>query len=190
MRKAIVLGESYGALAVTKALGREGIKIILLASEPRGNDHASFSKFVSKRVKIPNPMDDSGGLLDLLMKTKEDWDGAFLIPTIDEHVIFVSQNRSELQKRYICATQDWELIKRIINKDMLYSQAQKVGIHTPQLFFPDSVEFLKKRKNDFSYPCILKPCQGHIFDRIYRKKNFWSTTFMNSWRFIETNNMS
>jgi D-aspartate ligase len=172
MRKAIVLGESYGALAVTKALGKEGIQIILLASEPRGNDHVCYSRFVSKRVMIPNPMDDSDRLLNLLMETREDWDGALLIPTNDEYIIFLSQNRTELKKRYIPAVEDWEVTKGIINKDMLYPHAQKIGVPTPQVFFPDSVEFLNVRRDDFSYPCILKPIESHIFDRVYGIKNF------------------
>lgn len=172
VRKAIVLGESYGALAVTKALGKEGIQIILLASEPRSNDHTCFSKFVSKRVTIPNPMDDSERLLRILMESGEDWDGALLIPTIDEYVIFLSQNSGELKKRFIPVVQDWELTKKIINKDTLYIQAQEIGVPTPRVYAPDSIEFLHEKRNYFSYPCILKPDESHIFDRIYGKKNF------------------
>jgi predicted ATP-grasp superfamily ATP-dependent carboligase len=105
--KVIVLGASYGALAVVRALAKEGIPVILMFSDP--HDHACHSRFTSQRVRIPNPMDDSEGLLALLMETKEDWDGALLIPTLDEYVIFVSQNRTELQKRYVFTVRDWDV---------------------------------------------------------------------------------
>jgi len=102
----------------------------------------------------------------------EDWDGALLIPTTDEYVIFLSQNSTELKKRYIPAVEDWEVTEKIINKDNLYIQAQKIGVPTPRVYAPDSIEFLHERRNDFSYPCILKPDESHLFDRIYGKKNF------------------
>ena len=111
-------------------------------------------------------------LLDLLMETKENWDGALLIPTLDEYVIFVSQNRPELKKRYVCGVQDWEVIGRIINKDKLYHQAQKIDVPTPRVFFPDSLQSIAERRDDISYPSILKPYETHIFDRVYGKKNF------------------
>ncbi len=73
MKKVIVLGAGYGALAVIKALGQQGIPVVLLYTAR--DDHASHSRFASERVKIPNPMDDSDGLLHLLAETREDWDG-------------------------------------------------------------------------------------------------------------------
>lgn len=134
------------------------------------HDHAYHSRYISQRVRIPNPMDDSNGLLKLLMETKENWDGALLIPTLDEYVIFISQYRDELKKRYVFTVQDWDVTNRIINKNLLYIQAKSVGVPTPQFFFPDSIQFLQERQNELSYPCLLKPFETHKFDRIYRKK--------------------
>ena len=168
MEKVIVLGAGYVALGVVKALAKEGVPVILLFSEP--HDHACHSRFVSERVRIPNPMRDSDTLFNLLMETKENWDGALLIPTLDEYVIFVSQNRTELEKRYVFTVQDWEVTRRIINKNLLYSQAREIGVPTPRFFLPDSVQFLHERRNEFFYPCILKPYETHKFDRIYRTK--------------------
>lgn len=169
MRQAIVFGENYGTLGVVSSLSKEGIQVILLASEP---GHAWHSRFVSKRVRIPDPVDHSSRLLELLMKTKENWDGALLLPTSDEYVNFVSQNRTELNKRYISAVQDWKVIREIIKKNMLYLQAQKMGVPTPQFYLPDSVQFLHQRRNDFFYPCILKPFDTRQFHRVYKKKVF------------------
>jgi D-aspartate ligase len=177
MKKAIVLGAGYGALAVVKALGQQGIPVVLLYTAK--DDHAYHSRFASERVKIPNPMDDSDGLLHLLAETREDWDGAFLIPTLDEYIIFVSQNRDKLKERYVFTTQSWDIVDRVINKDRLYPQAQKNDVPTPRFFLPDSIEFLTEHQGEFSYPCILKPNETHKFDRLYGQKNFVVHDFQN-----------
>lgn len=166
--KVIILGGYYGALGVVKGLAAEGIQAVLLAPDP--HDHACHSKYISKRVTIPNPMNNSDGLLDLLMDKKNDWEGALLIPTLDEYVIFLSQNRTELIKKFKFTVQDWEITKKIINKDLLYPLAHKIGVPTIRFFLPDSIEFLKARKSEFFYPCILKPYESHKFVEVYRKK--------------------
>jgi D-aspartate ligase len=168
MKKVIVLGESYPALGVVKGLAKEGVFVILMFTDP--NDITSHSRFVSQRIRIPSPMTDSDGLLGVLMDPKETWDGALLIPTRDEYVVFVSQNSAELRKRFVFTTQDWDITKRIINKNYLYPQAQAAGILTPQVFFPDSVQFITEKRNEFTYPCILKPFESHKFYQIYKRK--------------------
>ncbi len=170
MKKVIVLGAGYGASAVVKALGKEGIQVVLLCTALE--DHACHSKFVSEQIIIPNPLDDSDGLLGLLMETKEDWDGALLIPTLDEYVIFVSQNRIKLKEKYVFTIQDWDTVSQIINKNQLYPQAYKMEVPTPRFFLPDSIEFLTEHQKEFSYPSILKPNETHKFDRVYGEKNF------------------
>jgi D-aspartate ligase len=170
MEKVIVLGAGYGALAVVKALAKEGINITLFFTN--SDDHARFSRFVTERVRSPDPIDNSAKLLDILMDPKQNGDKQLLIPTLDEYVIFISQNRKELKKRYVFTVQDWEITSGIINKNLLYSHAVELGIPTPKYFIPDSVQFLEDRRNRFCYPCILKPSDTHLFDRIYGRKNF------------------
>jgi D-aspartate ligase len=168
--KVIVLGAGYGALGVIKALSRAGLDPILLFSDH--HDHACHSRFASVQIKVPNPMDDTSGLLDFLMGSKEGWEGVPLIPTLDEYVIFVAKNSTELKKRYLFTVADWETTRRIINKDLLYLQAQKKGVCTPRFFLPESTESLSALRNELVYPCILKPCESHLFDRSYGRKNF------------------
>ena len=177
MKKVIVLGAGYGALAVVKALGKQGIPVILMCTS--WDDHACHSRFVSKHVLIPNPLDDSDGLLHLLMESRENWDGALLIPTLDEYVIFVSQNKVKLQERYVFTTQSWDIVGQIIDKNQLYPQAQKNNIPIPRFLLPDCIELLIQHQEEISYPCILKPSETHKFDRLYGKKNFVVHDFQN-----------
>jgi len=167
-KRVIVLGGQYAALGVAKALAKERIEVILLAPNP--HDHASHSRFVSRQILVPHLKDDSKELLDLLMNMDKDWNGTLLLPTLDEYVLFISQYRSELQKKYVFAVPDSETIQKIISKDLLYLNAQKVGVPTPRFFLPNSIEFLNENRKNFSYPLILKPKESYKFRLFYDKK--------------------
>jgi predicted ATP-grasp superfamily ATP-dependent carboligase len=167
-RKAIVLGGHYSALNVVRALGQNGIQVIVLSQSP--HDHACHSKFVTEQVVIPDPVKNSDELLELLMGIERDWDGALLIPSLDPFIIFVSQNRSMLKKRFFFTVQNWDVIDRIINKNKLYPIAQGLDIPTPKIFLPESVQFIKERQSEMFYPCILKPNETHKFREVYGGK--------------------
>ncbi len=167
-RKVIVIGGGTAALGVSRALASKDVEIIYLSTRP--HDFARFTKFASRSIKVPSPITDGNKLLELLMNTKEDWDGALLMPTVDPCVVFVSQNREVLSGRYIPAVQKWSVIKRIIDKRSLYLQSQQIGIPTPRVLFPDSDQSFMVRKSDLSYPCILKPNQTTRFYSIFKKK--------------------
>ena len=140
MKRTIVLGSNHVALGVIRALASEGIEVIHLSTDRFYI--ARFSRFVTRSVKAPSATRESSGLLEFLMNTNENWDGA-LLPTNDPSVVFVSKNRQTLAERYIPAVQDWNLIERIIDKKSLYIQAQKIDDPTPKVVFPDSVQALK-----------------------------------------------
>jgi predicted ATP-grasp superfamily ATP-dependent carboligase len=183
--KAIVLGGHYGALAVVKALSREGIRVTVVASDP--HDHACHSRFISEQVTAPDPAADADGLLHILMQADRDWTGAFLIPTLDEYVIFVSQHKAQLEQRFVFSVQDWSVINRIINKDQLYPEALRACIPLPRFFLPDGRDHLNQHKNDFAYPCILKPFESRLFSEIYSRKVLVAHNFEDlSQKFIDT----
>lgn len=173
MAKAIVLGCGVG---VIRSLATAGIKVIALYSVEH-NDYGRFSRFISQKYKVPSVIEESGGLLDFLLKTEKDWDGALLIPLNDVYAAFLAQNREALSNRYILAVQGWDIIKRILNKGSLYRQAQEIAVPLPKILFPDSVEYLMQRQDELSYPCILKPCETHRFFPIFGKKLFIINSF-------------
>jgi len=170
MRKAVILGTGGGVLAVIETLAAHGIEVIYFSTSR--HDPVRFSRFISKRVMVSSPQDEDGRLLELLMDPGEDWDGALLMPVTDAAAIFVSQNREVLASRYIPTVQEGKVVERIINKRQLYLQAQKAGIPLPKVIFPDSVQSLVQRRNELSYPCLLKPFKSHSFTKIYHKKMF------------------
>jgi predicted ATP-grasp superfamily ATP-dependent carboligase len=170
MKKAVVLGCGYTALGVIQALASKGVKVIYLSTSPNRHEFSHFSRFVLEFLKAPSPVDERDKLLELLMRKKQNWEGALMIPTSDASVAFVSQNREILAARYVLAVQKWDIVKRILNKRSLYLKAQEIGIPTPKILFPDSVEILSTKKDYLCYPCILKPFESPRFSEIFNKK--------------------
>ena len=168
MKKALVLGSGFVVYAAIKALGSQGIKIIHFSS--RSNDFARFSKFVYKSVVVPSATNRSRELMDTLLNSTKDFDGALLLPTDDNSVVFVSKNRNILAQRFVPVPQGWEVIGKIIDKKSLYIEAQKINIPTPAVFFPESVDDIWLRQSDSFFPCILKPYQTPGFQLVFKKK--------------------
>jgi D-aspartate ligase len=166
--KAVVLGAHYAALSVVRALTREGIRVLVVASDR--HDHACHSRFVSDLIVAPSPVDDGDGLLAALLDVGEDWAGALLIPTLDEYVIWVSRTRAKLSERYVFAVPGPDVIDRIIDKSLHYAVAREAGVPIPEFLVPDSVASLEEWRGADRYPCIVKPFESRRFSEIYGAK--------------------
>jgi len=169
MKRAIVLGCRDIGLGVIRALAAKDISVMAI---PDGiYDFAHFSRFSATKTKKISPDEEGAKLLDLLCNLDKDWDKALLLPTNDISAIFISRNRTILASRFIPAVQEWDTISRIINKGLLYQEAQQAGVPLPRVFSPDSVESLMQEKDELTYPCILKPHETHRFFPVFQKKS-------------------
>jgi predicted ATP-grasp superfamily ATP-dependent carboligase len=139
---------------------------MLVTSDPHG--HACHSRSVSELVVAPDPAKDSEGLLEVLME--KGWSGALLVPTLDEYLIFVSQNKADLERRFVFAVPDWEVEGRIVNKNLLYPLAREAGVPAPAFLLPKDVSSLESWQDPSHYPCILKPYESRRFSLIYGSK--------------------
>jgi len=164
----VVLGHGDTALGVIRALAQSGVQVVYVSTATR--DHAWFSKFISDRVRAPSLNDNTRELLGLLLETRRNWHGALLLPCNDVSVSFVSRNRDALAAHYVPAVQGWDVISRIMNKRLLYLNAQEIGVPLATVSFPDSIQSLAKQDNTLSYPCILKPYESHSFFDVYQRK--------------------
>ena len=86
-----------------EALASSGVEVLYLSTSPNRHEFSHFSRFVSGFIKVASPEEEEGRLLELLMGTERNWDGALLMPTTDLSVAFVSKNRETLTTRYVTA---------------------------------------------------------------------------------------
>jgi D-aspartate ligase len=167
-RRAIVLGGYYGALAVARALSKEGVRVMLVT--PHRRDHACGSRFVSELVLAPEPPDAGEELLSVLMEADQAWTGALLVPTMDMYATFVSRNQVELRRRFVFAVPGPEVLDQIIYKNVHYAAAKEAGVPVPDFLVPESISSLDEWRNASRYPCILKPYEHERFLEVYDAK--------------------
>ena len=167
MKPVLILGTGVITLGVIQSYGKAGIEVIHLTSKQ--DDPGSFSKYVGKRIIVPQTSKEKE-LLECLCRLPKELRGALLDVTHDPGVVFISRNHSILAKHYILVTPPWKNVRGIINKNMLYMKAHEMGVPTPKTLCPDTIDDLDQEIDGFKYPCILKPYQTPDFYNIYERK--------------------
>jgi predicted ATP-grasp superfamily ATP-dependent carboligase len=168
MKPAVVLSGVTNSVGVVRALGSANIPVVTVSEA--GTDLASSSKHVRKRLVAPNPQDDEAQYVKLLMEQRA-LEGGLLIPTSDSTLVAVARNKSELQKHYVVACPDWEVVERYIDKNITYELAKSAGVPTPRTF-EVGAEQQAMDCGDIQYPCLVKPNVSHLFSKRFGTKMF------------------
>ena len=151
----VVIGGHVQGLGIIRIFGKNDIPCYVLDSN--SINIAKHSKYCSKFLKIDPKQELISFLIELNSKYNlNDW---LLIPTDDNYVRTVSQNKKLLENYYRVSVDDWEVIEKCYNKRITYRIAQDLGIDMPKTYFPDNIEEIKRLNTDF--PCIIKPAVMH-----------------------------
>jgi D-aspartate ligase len=164
----IVVYSHIVGLAVIRALGRMGIPIVVLHYLPV--EMGYVSKYVRQHYRITAPTIDEESFISDILALADLYPGALLVPTDDYTVVALSKNKERLKKNFRVAVQDWGVVKRIVKKQYTYELAEQIGVPYPRTAVCESLDDVEKRIRDFQFPCLLKPCEGHQFFDIFRKK--------------------
>ncbi|HBL24121.1 MAG TPA: hypothetical protein DDZ40_08395 [Deltaproteobacteria bacterium] len=162
MEKVIILTGRELGYQVVKALGKQGIGSIVIYGHER-DEIAQYSRYAVESHKLPRFFDETGLVMDLLMRKADKWRGTMIIPTSDHGVKFLADNRDSLSDHYIVPTPGPDLIDTIVNKKSLYALARDIGIAVPGIHCPRSMDELNMLKGNITFPCLLKPGLGHLF---------------------------
>lgn len=160
----IVIGGHVQGLGIIRIFGRNNIPCYLLDSN--NINIAKHSKYCSKFFKI----DPEQEFISLLIKlnSKYNLDDWLLIPTDDNYVRILSQNKELLEKYFRVSVDSWNIIEKCYNKRITYRIAQDLGIDMPKTYFPDNLEQIKRL--NVSFPCIIKPAIMHkLNSQIHQK---------------------
>lgn len=160
----IVIGGHVQGLGIIRIFGKNEIPCYLLDSN--NVNIAKHSKYCLKFFKINLKKDFISYLIELNSKYNlKDW---LLIPTDDNYVKILSQNKKLLENYYRVSVDDWEVIEKCYNKRITYQITQDLGVDMPKTYFPDNLEEIKKLNIDF--PCIIKPAVMHkLYSQIQQK---------------------
>lgn len=152
----VVLGPvGYGSLGILRSLGRLGIPVYIVGTDPR--ILALYSrycrgKFISNLI-CRSSGDSAGRLLEIGRRIGRK---SVLIPTTDQLAIFVDENADALREGFFFPSQPRGLPRVLASKKEMYHLAKRAGIPTAETTFPacrqDVLEFAKAA----TFPIMLK----------------------------------
>ena len=175
MKHAIVIGCHVSGLGVVRALGRMGVPVVAVSYE--SSDIAQHSRYVSEAVQAPHPTNERDAFVRFLLENAHHWPEAVLFDTDDHAAVAISQNKATLAKHYKIAAEDWDKMRLFIEKRETYRLAEKCGVPFPKSWRPCSIVELRRIKDALSFPCILKPVEGHLFKKAFNAKVFQANNF-------------
>jgi len=156
-------GMSYIALALTRSLGRQGVRVVRV--HPNRLDHSLLSRYCSEVALCPDMYASGPALVDYLLQLADRFEGPrVLIPASDDCAEFLGACRPQLETRFsVCAAMQ-PVMELLVNKRRQYEAAQRLGVPIPETYFPESradVERLAATVRNFPY--IIKPLVAHTW---------------------------
>ena len=159
---AIVLGVGNLGIGVYRSLGRCGIPVIAIHSNP--GDVALASKFC--RVVISPPLDEAAAYERCLMEVGRSLDRPpVLIPTNDRTALFMSERRDVLRGAFRFILPEPHVLRGLINKREFDLLAKAHGLPVPQTFFAATLADIERIAAEVPYPAILKPAYSPAWMR-------------------------
>lgn len=161
----------HGGLGVVRSLGRLGVPVFAVDSNPRMLAFASRycrGSFVwdFDQVSLEETVEY---LLNLGRKIGR---SPVLIPTIDAAALFVSRHSSILREQFTFPVMPPDLVHTLYSKKEMHFLAQRMSVPTPKTFFPasplDVVEFSKTAM----FPIIIKSVEANEAENLAGKQKF------------------
>lgn len=155
---------------LTRALGREGVKVVRV--HPNHLDHSLSSRYCKRTEICPNLYDSEDNLTRFLMKLASRYTGKkVLIPASDDCSLYIARNAAALGAGYVLLNPSAETMESVKNKRRQYELAAAAGVPIPETYFPESVDHLVEIASSLSdFPYVIKPLEAQKW-RLQRYAN-------------------
>jgi D-aspartate ligase len=120
---------THGSLGIIRSLGRLGIPVYGVDSEPRGP--AAHSRYLRHRFIFDLATASPAGTVDYLLEMgKAIGSRTVLIPTWDETSLLVADAYEQLRDRFLLPQQPEKLVWSLSSKKAMYFIAKRDGVAT------------------------------------------------------------
>ena len=143
----------YGTLAAVRSLGRAGVPVVTLDS--RTLSVGRYSRHSHTHLK--SPQFDSPDWPDWLLSFGRSGPRRAIYATSDVVSFALADRRDELSSVFDLYQPDLETMMSILDKGLLYTHAQAVGMDTPETWLPQSATEAKKVVREVGGPLVVKP---------------------------------
>ena len=160
MRKTLILDAGQrSALAVTRSLGRQGIKVF--TAEETSVALASASKFSISHFTYPSPKQEPDQFIQFLSKITKEQGIEILLPMTELTSQLLLLNQALFPNVKI-PFPDIDTIESLANKSLLMKRAEALDIAIPGTRYVKNADELPCKLEDLTYPIILKPDKSWV----------------------------
>ncbi len=155
MRVLVTDGNERAALAVTRALGREQVEVIVGAEAPRSL--AGSSRYCRQSIIYPSPYQEPERFVTRLLEVAREHQVDALFPVSDIAMHVLGPEKSRFEPQIHIPTPSAEAFQEISNKYRLMRQAVEEGVPIPDTIFVQDgrLEGVIERITEF--PVVVKP---------------------------------
>ena len=158
---AFILSLFDTGLGAVRSLGRVGVPVIGLDSDPRMPGFKS--RFCTARL-CSDPVHQPDELVRFLLDEGRRLERpGILFPASDAFVLFLSRYRDDLGACFRFALPPANVLEAIANKRRQYELAEQVGTPYPRTFYPETVDDVQRIKEEVEYPAFIKPYYGYLW---------------------------
>jgi predicted ATP-grasp superfamily ATP-dependent carboligase len=150
-------GGSRAALAVTRALGRRGHRVVVGDRRRPSLSHAS--RHCAVAVQYPDPVHDEQGFLDAIVAAVETHQVDVVLPVTDITTALVTRARDRFT-RAIVPYADADLIARASDKWHVIETARRCGTPVPDSWCLDSAA--TPLPASLPFPIVVKPHRSRV----------------------------
>ena len=156
----MVLGaQAHGPLGIFRSLGRLGIPVHALDTEPKAAP--ASSRYLRSRTVADLSGSTPETLIGALLWLADRFDRpAILIPTSDHTTLLVDACRDVLHGRYLLPRQPAGLASALADKRTMATLATAHGVPTPNVVIPVGVGDVRAYAADARFPVMLKGIDG------------------------------
>lgn len=164
MKVLVTDGNNRAALAITRALGKEGFEVVVGAESL--SSLAGASKYCAEKITYPSPLCLSdefvGSVLNAVKKHAVD----ILFPVSDITTMLVTAHIDEFKS--VCAVPfpDHDTVLKAADKVCMLDTAKRLGISVPKsvvLYSLDNFNANAFPAEGIDFPVVVKPHQSKVF---------------------------
>jgi predicted ATP-grasp superfamily ATP-dependent carboligase len=153
-------GDQRPALAIVRALGRRGVRVVV--GDDRGRSLASSSRYCVRHVTYPSPYRDRLAferfLRDFVGREHVD----VVLPVTDVATHAVCANQDALSRRTSLAVPPFDAFTLVTDKSRLLAHAARCGLPIPRTHVVADAAHLADVIDDITYPVVVKPAQSRL----------------------------
>lgn len=170
---AIVLdGEQRSALAVTRSLGRKGIKVIV--GSGKKISLASCSRYCATSFQYPSPYDDPVGFINTLLEYVIKCRHSVLFPMTDVTLTEILLRRKEFPESTLIPFIEYDRYMEVTDKIRLFHLVRNLNVPVPPTFPSteyDNHKSMMESIGNSEFPVVVKSNVSKI-----RTRNGWVNT--------------